>query len=77
MAHAIRGSGHAEVQLTAVVAAIKREYEEMPGLALTAEQARRLWALEPRVCSVVLARLVESGYLCQTESGQYARPTAA
>jgi hypothetical protein len=49
----------------------------MPGLTLTAEQARRLWALEPRVCGVVLDRLVQSGYLCQTETGHYAKPSAA
>ncbi|HUU33007.1 MAG TPA: hypothetical protein VMW48_03030 [Vicinamibacterales bacterium] len=77
MAHAIPGPGHVETRLNAVLAAVKREYEELPGLALTADQAQRLWALEPRVCSVVLARLVQSGYLCLTESGQYARSTAA
>lgn len=77
MAHAISGSGRADTGLGAVLNAVRREYEEMPGLALTAEQARRLWALEPRVCSAVLRRLVESGYLCKTETGQYARPTAA
>jgi hypothetical protein len=77
MAHAISGSGSNDLGLGAVVTAVKREYDDMPGLTLTLEQARRLWALEPRICSVVLARLVESGYLCRTDAGQYARPTAA
>ena len=77
MAQAVPGDGRVEEGVGAALAAVKREYDEMPGLALTADQARRLWALEPRMCSVVLSRLVESGYLCHTGSGQYARPTAA
>ena len=63
--------------IEALVATVRREFDEMPGLALTAEQARRLWALEPRMCGAVLDRLVQSGYLCQTETGHYARPSAA
>lgn len=77
MAQAIQGSGQVDAGLNALLSAVRREYEEMPGLALTAEQAQRLWALEPRTCSVVLDRLVSAGYLCQTGTGQYARPTAA
>lgn len=77
MAQAIAGMGHPEARLNALLIVVKREFDEMPGLALTADQARRLWALEPRVCTVVLARLVETGYLCQTGAGHYARPTAA
>ena len=49
----------------------------MPGLTLTADQARRLWSLEPRMCGAVLDRLVQSGYLCQTDTGHYAKPSAA
>ena len=59
MAHAIPGSSRADTGLGAALTAARREYDEMPGLALTAGQAQRLWALEPRVCSVVLARLVD------------------
>lgn len=73
MAHAILRRHDIE----AMVATVQREFDEMPGLALTADQARRLWALEPRMCNTVLDRLVKSGYLCQTGSGQYAKPSAA
>lgn len=61
----------------ALVASIRREFDEMPGLMLTADQARRLWAIEPRVCGAVLERLVRAGYLCRTETGHYAKPSAA
>lgn len=72
MASAVRGR-----EFDAVVAAVRREYDEMPGLALTAEQAQRLWALEPRMCRVVLGQLVEVGYLHRTDGGQFTKPSAA
>lgn len=65
------------IEVDAVVRVVRREFDEMPGLALTADQARRLWSLEAPTCSAVLSRLVASGYLCVTGSGHYARPTAA
>lgn len=73
MGHAIGSTKEVE----ALVATVRREFDEMPGLTLTADQARRLWALEPRVCGVVLERLVETGYLCQTAAGRYTKPSAA
>ena len=56
---------------------VRLEFDEMPGLALTAEQARRLWALDSGLCSRVLRRLVDAGYLDVNDSGHYVRPTAA
>jgi hypothetical protein len=73
MAHAIRHFPEIET----VMATVRQEFDEMPGLTLTADQARRLWALEPRICSVVLDQLVTTGYLCQTVTGHYTKPSAA
>lgn len=56
---------------------VQVEFDEMPGLALTADQARRLWALDPAVCRRVLGRLVDAGYLDVNDLGMYVRPTAA
>jgi hypothetical protein len=42
---------------------VRGEFNEMPGLRLTPEQAARLWALEPRTCGEVLQRLVASSFL--------------
>jgi hypothetical protein len=56
---------------------VRLEFEEMPGLALTADQARRLWALDAGLCSRVLHRLVDAGYLDVDDGGQYVRPTTA
>lgn len=60
-----------------VLRVIQIEFEEMPGLALTADQARRLWALDSGLCSRVLHRLVDTGYLDVDDGGHYVRPTAA
>jgi len=38
-------------------------FREMPGLRLTAEQASRLFGLEPETCAALLATLVADGVL--------------
>jgi hypothetical protein len=73
MAHAISRKPEFE----AMVDTVRREFDEMPGLALTAQQAQRLWALEPRMCTTVLRQLVHAGYLCENEGGRFAKPSAA
>jgi hypothetical protein len=52
---------------------IRAEYEEMPGLSLSLDQARRLWGLDERVCTEVLTALVESGFLRRTPRGTYVK----
>ena len=42
-----------------IVRRIQGEFLEMPGLRLTEPQARRLWALEPSLCSAVLTELID------------------
>ena len=45
----------------------------MPGLNLTAPQARRLWNLDRLTCDGLLDALVETGFLRLTPAGVYAR----
>jgi hypothetical protein len=52
---------------------IQGEYREMPGLCLTAGQARRLWSIDNTTCERVLALLVERRILKQTATGAYVR----
>ena len=42
---------------------IRAEFLEMPGLALTRRQVKRLWILDAPLCDAVLDRLLESGFL--------------
>ena len=57
--------------LDALVARIRGEYREMPGLRLTFVQACRLWQIDAPTCQTVLEQLVREAFLCQTENGSY------
>lgn len=45
------------------------EFEEMPGLSLTLQQAARLFGLDDHTCQIVLGVLIDSAYLRETDSG--------
>ena len=60
-----------------IVRRIQGEFLEMPGLRLTEPQARRLWALEPSLCSAVLTELVDNGFLLRTREGAFVRVDVA
>jgi hypothetical protein len=57
----------------ALLAQIRGEFREMPGLTLTLRQASRLWNLEPLTCDVALRILVEEGFLGHTRLGGFRR----
>jgi hypothetical protein len=52
---------------------VRSEYKEMPGLNVTRDQARCLWALEPETCDRLLAHLVRTGFLIRTLQNTYVR----
>jgi hypothetical protein len=58
-----------EDRRTSVASLIRAEYREMPGLALTAAQLRRLWQLSDADAGVLIDTLVNSGFLRRTASG--------
>jgi hypothetical protein len=45
----------------------------MPGLRLTASQARRLWGLDNVSCEALLDALVDSMFLSRTRDGAFMR----
>ena len=51
---------------------IRAEYLEMPGLRLTAPQARCLFGLDSENLDPVLAALVDAKFLSQTNNGMFA-----
>jgi hypothetical protein len=56
---------------------VRGEFLEMPGLRVTPAQARRLWGLDDASCSALLATLLETEFLFQTQDGAYvALPSA-
>jgi hypothetical protein len=50
---------------------IRMEYHELPGLALTFWQAKRLWNLSDELCELALRSLVRDGFLMVTSSGTF------
>lgn len=49
------------------------EYREMPGLALTIEQAKRLWGCDIRICRHIADMLVEQQVLRWSRDGRLIR----
>jgi hypothetical protein len=60
-----------------LLARIRSEYLEMPGLRLTLLQARRLWGLDILTCASALAVLESAGFLQTTRDGAYVLSSAA
>jgi hypothetical protein len=52
---------------------VRGEYREMPGLALTVQQAQRLWSLDQPTCERVFEELVLARFLRRTAAGRYVR----
>jgi len=63
--------------LDTLVARVRSEYFEMPGLRVTIEQACRLWQLDVSTCQMLLDQLVRDGFLCKTNTGFYIAAAAA
>ena len=60
-----------------LVARVRGEYNEMPGLRLTPAQARRLWQMDTHQCEAILDHLVQADFLIQTRNGAYAARSGA
>jgi hypothetical protein len=50
---------------------VRAEYLEMPGLNLTRDQAKCLWAVDGPLCDRLLSYLVETGFLERTAHATY------
>lgn len=59
------------IDLEALALRIVEEYREMPGLSVTAAQARRLWGLDHDTCEALLERMMGAGRLRLTKDGRY------
>jgi hypothetical protein len=59
-----------------LLARIRSEFLEMPGLHLTVAQAQRLWGLDEPTCREILAALVDMRFLARRRNGSFARAPA-
>jgi hypothetical protein len=61
------------MDLPALVARVRSEFIEMPGLRLTVQQATRLWGLEAAACQLVINHLVGASFLRWASGGTVVR----
>ncbi|MBM3778984.1 MAG: hypothetical protein FJW23_12265 [Acidimicrobiia bacterium] len=55
----------------ALLRRIRSEYDEMPGLSVTLQQACRLWQIDEPTCRAALDTLVAEHFLRQRRDGAY------
>ena len=60
-----------------MVSRVRGEFDEMPCLRVTSDQARVLFGLSPGTSDWILNRLTQEGFLVQTPEGQYVRRSTA
>jgi len=60
-------------QPAGLIARLRAEFREMPGLQLTSAQAARLFGIEASLCERVLEALVQEGVLGRGRDGRYGR----
>ena len=60
----------------ATLTRIRSEFEEMPCMRVTLEQARTLFGLSHRVADWILTRLTAEGFLSLNEQGEFIRRQA-
>ena len=56
-----------------LMALIRSEFMEIPGLSLTRDRVQRLWALDAVVADLVIEGLLRSGFLRLGAQGRYSR----
>jgi len=56
-----------------LLAQIRGEFREMPGLTLTLRQVSRLWNLDLLTCDVALRTLADEQFLRRTRGGGFRR----
>lgn len=61
------------MNVDAVARRVRAEFEEMPGMTLTVQQAARLFGLDHDVCREVVDRLVGVDYLRWARAGVVTR----
>jgi CheY-like chemotaxis protein len=69
------GTDTVEGRGSSPVKRVRDEFAALPGLSLTAEQARLVFDLDRELCEQILHALVAEGFLSRTPLGTYKRPS--
>jgi hypothetical protein len=76
LAHALLAPEHQSPACDGIAtwcAIVRADFDDVPGMRLTVESARRLWSVDPDTCRRVLERLVDSDFLIRGADGRYGR----
>jgi hypothetical protein len=60
-----------------LIARVRAEYLQSPGLALTKEQMQRHWVLDASACDTIVDALMASGFLHQRADRCFVRAAAS
>jgi hypothetical protein len=60
-----------DMSLTSLAERIRVEYQTMPGLKLSKEQACRMWGVDGTSCDAALQKLIDEGFLHRTATERY------
>jgi DNA-binding IclR family transcriptional regulator len=74
--HDDRRPGLDDIVFKPILARVRGEFREMPGLTLTLPQAARLFGVPESGCQRVLEQLVTDGLLRRRPDGRYTRNAA-
>jgi hypothetical protein len=55
---------------------IREEFEDLPGLTLTASEAAQFWDLDEMTCELVMGRLYAAGFLVRDQARRYRQWTS-
>ena len=64
-------------ELAGLMARLRAEFREMPGLQLTSAQAARLFGIDGSLCERLLEDLTEEGVLDRRRDGRYGLPESS
>lgn len=63
-------AGHAPA-LSTLLSRVRGEFQEMPGMHITLDQAMRLWAMDRETCTSVLGYLTATHFLDCDRHGKF------
>ena len=69
--HEVQPAPPPTIDFERLLAIVRGEYLEMPGLRLTRHQAERLWSIDAGTCERLLTTLEQAKFLRRTRGGDY------
>jgi hypothetical protein len=59
------------VERRKLIQRVREEFEEIPGLRFTVQEAARFWALDEDTCESILLNLAAAGFLARVSDSRF------